>query len=818
MKIVLGLIVMLAIILPVDGQQLKSPSEFLGYPLGSYFSRHHQVHDYFKELEKAAEKNVKLQEYGKTEENRSLFLVYISSEENISNLESIRKSHADLNGKETVAVVWLSYNVHGNESSGTEAAMQTAYDLITKRSDLLKNTVVILDPCINPDGRDRYVNWYNQQKNKKPNSDLGTVEHQEPWPGGRPNHYLFDLNRDWAWLTQKETQQRISVYNQWLPHVHVDFHEQGINNPYYFAPAAEPFHEVITDWQRDFQSQVGKNNAKYFDKEGWFYFTKEIFDLLYPSYGDTYPTYNGAIGMTYEQGGSTQGGLSVINREGAELKLKDRIEHHNTSGIATVEACSQHYKMLIDEFKKFCEIKQFNYNSYVIGGNSEKIRLLTQLLDAHQIEYSYGNGQQVKGFDFNKNGNGTITATSNHLIVSTDQKKGTLVNVLFEPKTKLSDSLTYDITAWSLPYAYGVEALASKTLVKGTKRAPEKINNSILEGAYAYIVEWNSMIDAQFLADLLQQGIKVRYAEFKFTLKDKKFNPGTLIIARGDNSVDYASTLMAIANKYQIVLTPTMSGMVDSGKDFGSSSVKLVKTPRVALLTGDGMSSLNVGEVWHFFEEKLNYPISLIDVNIISANQLDKYTALIVPEGWASVLYDSETHETIREWVAKGGKLLALGSAVGYFTDQNGYALKTKSSEPKEENEASRHEHAHIAYDKIEREELKKIITGAIFKCKVEQSNPLAFGYDSDYFTLKLSADAYEWLENGGNVMYLDDKAELVAGFAGMEAIKNQPNTLVLGQYEIGQGKVVYMVDNPLFRGFWTAGHLMFVNAIFLNN
>ncbi|MGB5553513.1 MAG: M14 family zinc carboxypeptidase, partial [Flavobacteriaceae bacterium] len=280
-------------------QAIQSPSEFLGYELGTQFTRHHQVVDYYEYLATTVPDRVKLQEYGKTNERRPLLLAYVSSAENLKNLETIRTEHLKSTTGEsaaTKAIVWMSYNVHGNESVSTEASMQTIYELLTQKSDYLENTVVLMDPCINPDGRDRYVNWYNQFKNTPNNVDPNSKEHNEGWLSGRSNHYMFDLNRDWAWLTQVESQQRLKIFNQWLPHVHVDFHEQGVNSPYYFAPAAEPFHEVITPFQREFQKTIGKNHAKYFDAEGWLYFTRERFDLLYPSYGDTYPTFMGAIG------------------------------------------------------------------------------------------------------------------------------------------------------------------------------------------------------------------------------------------------------------------------------------------------------------------------------------------------------------------------------------------------------------------------------------------------------------------------------------------------------------------------------------------
>ncbi|RYE22080.1 MAG: zinc carboxypeptidase, partial [Sphingobacteriales bacterium] len=300
--------------------QIKSPEEFLGYKIGTRYTPHHKVVSYFQYISTAVPAMVKLQQYGETNEHRPLYVTFIASQENMSNLENIRLNNLRLANlakdkmmpaETSPAIVWLSYNVHGNETSSSEAAMLTLFSLVDPNfapsKEWLKNTVVVIDPCLNPDGRDRYINWFNSVVGLEYNPTTIAREHREPWPGGRSNHYNFDLNRDWAWQTQVESQQRIAVYNQWMPQVHVDFHEQGYNEPYYFAPAAEPVHQDITPWQKSFQVVVGKNNAKYFDAEGWQYFTKERFDLLYPSYGDTYPLYNGSIGMTYEQGGIRAG-------------------------------------------------------------------------------------------------------------------------------------------------------------------------------------------------------------------------------------------------------------------------------------------------------------------------------------------------------------------------------------------------------------------------------------------------------------------------------------------------------------------------------
>ncbi|WP_373517751.1 M14 family metallopeptidase [Pricia sp.] len=803
-----------------QGQNLKSPSEFLGYELGTQFTRHHQVVDYYQYLADAASDRVQLQEYGQTNERRPLLLAYISSKENIADLENIRKAHiatTDGNGNTSKAIVWLSYNVHGNESVSTEASMLTVYTLLTDKSEYLENTVVLIDPCINPDGRERYVNWYHQYKNTPNNADPNSKEHHEPWLNGRANHYMFDLNRDWAWLTQIESQKRIKMFNQWLPHVHVDFHEQGVDAPYYFAPAAEPFHEVITDFQREFQVTVGKNHAKYFDAKGWFYFTKEIFDLLYPSYGDTYPTYNGSIGMTYEQGGSGEAGLAIETSIGDTLTLKDRIAHHFTTGISTVEISSQNAERLNSEFKKFYTKKDYKYKSFVLNGDTDKIDALTRLLAQHEIEYGWGKDGNTKGYNYLTGKSGSLKTSEKSLVVSTEQKKGTLVKVLFEPNAMLSDSLTYDITAWSLPYAYGLDAVASESSVvsdlatNGWTPDPSK-NANLSKDAYAFLTDWNSFNDAQFLAELQQKDIRVRYALKPFTMDSVDYDRGSLIITRADNKnrTDFLENLSEIASKHHILLNATSTGFVEGGKDFGSGSVAMVDAPKVALVSGEPTSTLQFGEIWHFFEQQLRYPVTVIDTEYMAGVDLSEYDVLVLPDGEAyKDFLDADTLKLLKEWVHSGGKLIAMGDALKGLTGENGFSVKVKEIEKDSTINLQSH-------DENEREQIKNAITGAIFKTKVDETHPLAFGYDDTYFSLKLGDNSYEYLKDG-TVVYLEaDSTKPVAGFAGSEAQKKIGETLIFGVEKHGDGKVVYMVDNPLFRGFWENGKLFFANALFM--
>jgi hypothetical protein len=574
---------------------------------------------------------------------------------------------------------------------------------------------------------------------------------------------------------------------------------------------------VITQWQRAFQLAIGKNNASYFDKNGWFYFTKEIFDLLYPSYGDTYPMYNGAVGMTYEQGGSGRGGLAVINETGKALTLEDRLMHHHTSGISTVEESAKRHLELIKENHAFYKNQDFEYKSYVLFGEKDKIKQLTELLDAHEIAYSFGTSGNVKGFRYSLNEKGSHPIENEDLIVSTNQKKGTLVNVLFEPKTKLSDSLTYDITAWSLPYAYGLDAIASESEITGniSKQAP--IMNTLDANAYAYLADWNSMDDAKFLSALLQNGINVRFAENPFEINGKYYQSGTLIIAKGDNEAEYGKKVVELANEYQIQLYTTTTGMVDKGNDFGSSTVKLIGETNILMLTGDATSSLNTGEIWHFFDNELSYPVSRVNVADFSTENLSKYQILILPEGDYAMQFDYEELSALQSWVRAGGKVIAFGTSLNSLPElfQSAVLLANGQSE-KTDVKSENHEHPNIVYSKQEREAISSAITGAIIKCKVDTSNPLAFGYPDTYFTLRLSADSYTWIDGAQNVVYTPENPEVIAGFVGADAKNTLSKNLVFGVETIGNGCIVHLADNPLFRGFWENGKLVVANALFM--
>lgn len=841
MKLTTAAILFSLLLITASAQEkLLSPAEFLGYELGDRFTLHSRAVDYFRHVASIMP-NAELFQYGETYENRPLHYLVITSPENFRELERIRLDNLRRAGlihgtpsADKTAVVWLSYNVHGNEASSMEASMRTLYELANPEDprvrEWLKNTVVIIDPCVNPDGRDRYANFYNQFGNRPPNAKADAAEHHEPWPGGRSNHYFFDLNRDWAWITQRESQQRIRIYNQWLPHVHVDFHEQGYNSPYFFAPAAEPLHEVISDWQRHFQLIIGKNNAKYFDEKGWLYFTKEVFDLYYPSYGDTYPTYSGAIGMTYEQAGGGAGGLTVKTETGKELTLRDRLEHHHITGFATIEITAAHAARVVDEFSKYFHENNNTstspYKTYLIkaGNNTDKLTRITEWLDAHAIRYGFpASTKTTRGFSYTNQAVSPVTIAPNDIVIPVQQPKARFITTVFEPASNLSDSLTYDITAWNLMYANNLDAFALTERVsigKPYTEAPKSFAS--VAKPYAYVFRYETVEDVAFLSAMMQLGIKVRSTTKSFGINGHNFSAGTLIVTRTNNEGmnEFDKTLIALAQKHNRQIYMATSGLVEQGRDLGSRDLNFLSVPRIAVLFGEQTSSQSAGEIWHFFEQEIHFPITQIGTNYFNPSHLDDHNVLVVPEG-AYHIFDEALIEQISSWVNRGGKLVLIGNSLSVFADKKGFSLsKWASDEEKAQAEEAKkrgvEKEGFLRYEDVERTQLSENISGAIYKVALDNSHPLGFGLKPFYYTLKTHERRFAWLHNGWNVAYFRDDVRPVQGFAGFKANQALTNSLLFGVEDKGIGEVVYLADNPLFRSFWEDGKMIFANALFM--
>ncbi len=840
-KLLTTLTLLIISIAITQAQSLKSPDEFLGYELGSRFTPHHKVVAYYQHVADHLN-NVKLHQYGQTNELRPLVAALVSSQENIDNWDQIRTDNLKranlLDGEpsgDKKAIVWLSYNVHGNEANSTETAMKTLYELArpgnSTSRDWLRNTVVILDPCINPDGRDRYANWINQVIGTSPNPNLDAKEHSEPWPGGRPNHYLFDLNRDWAWQKQVESEQRMKLYNMVMPHVHVDFHEQGINSPYYFAPAAEPIHEQVTDWQRELQDMIGRNHAKYFDENSWLFFTKESFDILYPSYGDSYPMYNGAIGMTYEQAGHSRGGVAAETEEGDTLTLADRIAHHHTTGMSTVEVAATNYERVVDEFTTYFDnavnSPKSKYKTYVIRGTNhpDKLSQLKVFLERHQIQYGTGSTRKpVSAFNYQSGETKNMTIQNGDIVISAYQPKAVLVQAFFEPNTYTSTIDTYDITAWAAPYMLGLEAFATESKVD-VKPAEINIQQPEIVTPHrkpaAYLAKWETLDDAKFLGELLKHNIKLRYATQKFTVAGREFDAGTLIITRKGNKnmkERFDQVVKASAEKYNRSLYSSPTTYVDAGKDFGSNNVPFIKAPKILALRGNGVSSLGFGEFWYFMEQELNYPITMVDTDNFGSVNLDKYNVLVMPSGGYGRMLNKSGMDKLKSWVRGGGKVLAIERAINSFVGRDGFQLKRNAEDkkPDKKTEEEKEKDALTPYaDRGKRFDDFRL-PGAIFKLKVDNTHPMGYGYPNHYFTIKNNSSRLAYLPNGWNVGIIESEDSHVSGVAGKEVKKQLAKSMIFGVENMGGGAMIYFADNPLFRAFWENGKMFVANALFM--
>ncbi|MCC5921202.1 MAG: M14 family metallopeptidase [Cyclobacteriaceae bacterium] len=800
--------------------QIQSPKEFFGVELGQRFTPYPDVEAYFQHLSEN-DGRVDMEYYGESTEGRPLWLMFIGSEPDIKEKKALQEKYQALaNGKTTddlKPLVWMSYNVHGNEAVGTESAIRTIYHLLTDEASqkILDDIFIIMDPCLNPDGRERYVNFYRENIGKKMDVQPWTMEHLEPWPGGRPNHFFFDLNRDWLWQSQQESQLRMKQYLAWQPQVHIDFHEQNINSPYYFAPAAKPYHSAITDWQKEFQRLSGENIANYFDQRGEVYFTKERFDLFYPSYGDTYPTFNGAIGMTMEQGGSGRAGLGVLNETKDTLTLEARIENHHYAALGILKASQENPKQLIDKFKEYraSNTTKNGFEAYLIDKNTPHLASLLTFFDRNQVKYEEAklDKDMKSAYNYHQQKTTTVPAAE-YILIPTEQPSSTLIDILFEKETDLEDSLTYDLTAWSIPFAYGANTYGINTKLSTKTYEATKVEKlSIDTEPYALIIPMKSKEAKALYSHLKKEKYKLRIAQRAFEIEDKKFPRGTAVITRADNRKknNWHNKVAAFAAEKSVNLVPLKGGYAASGFDIGSDYFTYREAPKVVLLGGDGISSLDYGSIWHYFENELQYPVHRVNLKHFGYIPLDEIDVIIMPSGSYSSQLKDEQWKQIESWVKRGGRLIATERAASFV------ARKRESSFESKEKDETKKEAKLSDFENVRRESVSSKLSGGIFNTKMDSSHPLALGYESDYFLIKSGEVTLPLLKSGDNYLIHHDDMKAILGFTGSKAKDSAQGKLIMGVESVGRGEIVYMTDNPLFRAFWENGKRLYFNAVF---
>lgn len=824
------------ITLSLSSQEIMSPEKFLGYTPGKQFTLQHTLVSYFRYVSESSP-YAEYVPYGETWEGRPLGVCVVSSPENLANLEQLRLSNLQRAGfaegkpeSDSVPFVWLAYSVHGSEPAGAEASMKVLYTLVTGAwegsAEWLKKMVVIIDPCQNPDGRDLFTSRYMRAQGWPPNSNPDAWEHNQGWPSARVNHYLFDLNRDWSWHVQKETKARMKLYNSYMPQVHADFHEMGSGSTYFFPPGAEPWHEVITPWQKEFHSLTGKKSAELFNPRFRLYYTKDNFDLFCPSFGDTWPLFNGAMGFTFEQGGGAQAGLSLARNETDTLTFEERVEGHFLASMAVVATAAENSEKLLKNFYEFFSTASskpaFKYKTVIIKGTADAASLesLRGLLESNQIRYGSPRvtGKKLTAYDYRLDREGSVTLDSNDIVISAYQPQGRLMQVLFEPDSRSSDSISYDLTAWALPYVYNIEAYATEEKVQGAEKkvaagSPESSTIADSAKPYAYAAPMTGFSELKFMAQLFKAGLQVRYTMHPFTADGKTYPRGSVIVARGDNLNDpqFDARVRAAATAGGTKPAALTTGLVTTGKDLGSDYDLLRKGPKVALAGGEGTSQA-FGEIWFFLERELEYPVTVINVSDLKNTDLSGYDVLILPGGSLT-----EAKDKIMAYVNGGGRVIAMDSAIALFRAEKTTALgKAYEAKDAEDKKAVKPTFADTAmlkrYDDQRRNSAAERSAGAIFRVKLDDTHPYAFGMGKEWFLMKRN-EGLPFLEKGFNIGYVTD-SNPVAGFAGYKYRQKVRNTGVIASETVGKGTVVYISEDPYFRAYWKSGRVLLGNII----
>ena len=799
-------------------ENIQSPEEFLGYEIGDQHTRHDLILAYIKYLSSVSER-ANLINYGKSYEGRTLTLLSISNEENLKNLEEIKTEHL----KSTIPgsiktinenlpiIINLGYGIHGNEPSASEAALLTAYTLIASKNKkidrLTTNSVVFIDPTLNPDGRDRHSQWANQYKSINLVADSNDAEHNESWPRGRTNHYWFDLNRDWLLAVHPESRGKLNWLHEWYPNVVIDVHEMGTNSNYFFDPmkSSASVKPLIPQENVDLYPIFAEYYVKYMDSIGSFYYTKESFDETYPGYGSTYSDLQGGLALLFEQA-SSRGHVQETNY--GEMTFGFTIRNQFLNGIATVEAAVDNKMLLRDYQKRFfesslSEFKNEKIKAYEFGDIHDKNRtkaFIDKLL-IHKIE---------------------VYEKDDKFLVPVNQLQSRMVKNFFETNDKYLDSVFYDASAWSVSNFYNMKHKAVRSFdVNKLTRVINDMqvdNPKVSKSNYAYILDWDDYNTPAALNHLHKNEV-ISYSAYKpFSIKVneddyvKSFNRGTVMVPVSKQKVDSEKLFEIVKStqeKFNIPVFSTETGYSSSGIDLGSNFFRINKKVKVAMLIGDGVSSYEAGEVWHLLDTRVHIPLTKIRLNQFNRISLDKYTTLVMVSGTYNQISDSGIKK-IKDWVGRGNTLITIGSASGWAIKKE--IVNESLVETKNDTIFSRKRYIDAReYSGRER------IGGSILKVDLDLTHPLAFGYRDQSIPVYKNNNVFlNKSKSDYSSVAIYSKNPHIDGYVSK---KNMENNLKVAASLIvsdsGSGRVVLFADNPNFRGSWYGTNKLFLNAIF---
>ncbi|MFT6370439.1 MAG: hypothetical protein ACJAWH_001522 [Maribacter sp.] len=801
-------------------ENIPSPEAFLGYGIGEHHTRHDLIVAYLEKLAEVSDR-ASIQYYGKTHEGRKLVMLTITAPENLNNLEQLQEAHLAFtdpsksvsNYGEVPIFINLAYNVHGNEPSSSEAALLSAYTFVASENSeilsYLKNSVIFIDPTINPDGRDRHSQWANTYQGTPEVADPQDAEHNEYWPGGRTNHYWFDLNRDWLLGINPESRGKLNWYHQWYPNVVTDFHEMGTQSTYFFEPMKDN-----ASWDpimpkenyEDLNTLFGNEFAKALDSIGSLYFTKEVFDGTYPGYGSSYPDLQGGLGLLFEQASSR--GHRQTTAFG-EITFAFTIRNQYTSSITTVKTAVNNKAYMRKYQQQFFKSGLTNaaknkIKGYTFGDvhDQNRTKAFIDKLLLHKIEV-YRSGDKYT--------------------VPTNQPQYRMVQTMFETYDKYRDSVYYDASAWSLGNFYNMKYKSVNTLQLGDKitSAENLAKQSPIEKSdYAYVMDWDDYNAPAALHYLQQKGIVASSAAKPFTAKTRKeakdFNYGAVLVSVSLQKQDAASVYKAIReaqDKFDVPIFAVDSGLNLKGIDLGSGNIRPIKKTKAAMLIGDGVRSYEAGEVWHLLDTRVGMPITKIPMRNFNRVNLDKYTSLVMVSG----KYDLSEKQIakIKDWTSNGNTLITIGTASKWAIDKKIVKEKLTSKE-KDSTEITLRKPYVDARENIGKES----VGGIILKVDLDITHPLAYGYRDT--TIPVYKNNTVWLapsKNSYATVARYAKNPLIDGFITKknmeENIKASASLLVS---KVGSGRVVLFADNPNFRGSWYGTNRLFLNALFLGD
>jgi hypothetical protein len=798
---------------------IPEPKKIIHHDVGEWHVTHDRLVNYMQALATAAPGRIKLETMGYSYEQRPQVLLIVTSPANHAKLEQIRQEHlllsdparsASVNLTNMPLVVYIGHSIHGNESSGSNAALLTAYHLAAAQGqeidEILENVVILFDPSFNPDGLQRFSTWANQHKSKNLVTDPASREFNEVWPGGRYNHYWFDLNRDWLPAIHPESQNRVKLYHRWKPNILTDHHEQESNASFFFQPGVPSRVNPLTPKRnQELTGMLGKYHAKALDKIGSLYFSKENYDDFYYGKGSTFPDINGAIGILFEQGSSRGHAQQTSN---GILRFPATIKNQFVTALSTLEGAVALRKEFLTFQRDFYKASvSVTNNGYLFGDKYDKAKTF------HFIEMLQRHGIAVNEYQGNTDGE---FEKGEAYTVSLNQPQQGLIKGIFDKQLVFADSLFYDITSWTMPLAFGLPYKEITNINPGKKLEMQTMPVGRLVGAqsdYAYLFEWDELYAPRALYELQQAGLITKVASNKSTLTTntgaRQFDYGSILIPVKMQAMaaDKIFALLSdVAKRNALEIYSIETGFASSGIDLGSRKFLPLTQPTIAMLSGAGVSALDAGEVWHLLDQRMNIPCTHLDISVFNRADLAKYNTIIMVSG----TYPDLNKEKLRAWVQAGGVLILEEDAVSWAVQNgiNNVSLK-KIKSPVDSGQR-------LPYVEREQVEGGQQMNGAIFGAAADLTHPLAYGYNQKTVSLfKANRIVMEKSKNPYATPFYYGNNALQSGYAStqnLDAIKNSAAVIV---NTIGDGRVINIADNPNLRGFWLGGTKLMMNAIF---